>query len=268
LALSQSPLKLPPPVWLIIGCAVAAALLWTPGAPLVKAILIVLPGFVLDRLKGGPGIIGGLLSSAILGVAWGISQMEFSVSDAPALYFILVLSLMWGGLVSVTLYWVIKTYREHRQRVSAAGHPKMQFTLGQLMGLIAVCALGLAALSTPFALFVVAIGIVVPGFTIDRFRGGAGILGAMTSASVALLSLGGAVYVYSYLNADSVLLDYLGSAVLTLLMLGIAGVVWGALVGTVLDVALLIAKSYSNAQPSTDDGSPPIVWIPDEKGEP
>jgi hypothetical protein len=66
------------------------------------------------------------------------------------------------------------------------------------MGVVAVCAVAFAALSTPFAFFVVAIGIVIPGFTIDRFRGGAGILGAMISAAIALVSLGIAFYTYLY----------------------------------------------------------------------
>jgi hypothetical protein len=275
LAPSRFSLKLPQVVELIIACAVVAALLWTPGAPLVVAIAIVLPGFFIDRLRGSTGIIGGVISSSILGVVLGITQMEFPGQDlfsdlvlaGPAVYFIFVISLIWGGLVSLTLYWVIKTCREHGQRTSAARHLKMQFSLGQLMRLIAVCAVVFAALSTPFALFVVAIGIVVPGFLFDRLRGGAGILGAMVSAAVVLVILGIAGYTYYYLHPDPALLDYLGPPALTLFMLGIAGVVWGAMVGTILDVVLLTAKSYSNAKPVTDDASPPIVWLPDATRE-
>ena len=222
-------------VWLILGCAVAIALLWTPGKPLVIAILIVLPGFLIDRLRGRTGIIGGVTSSSLLGVGLGIAEMEASdhgsfgdlVAAGPALYFLFVIYLIWGSLVSLTLYWVMKTFRERGQRMSATQHPRIQFSLGQLMGLIAVCAVSFAALLTPFALFVVAMGIVVPGFTIDRFRGGAGILGAMISAAVSLISLGIAAYTYFYLYPDRAWLDYLGSPVLTLFMLGTAGVVWG-----------------------------------------
>jgi hypothetical protein len=69
---------------------------------LVKAILIVVPGFVLDRLRGRTGIVGGIIASSILGVVWGISLMEFPGQDpsgnfvavAPALYFIFVVSLL------------------------------------------------------------------------------------------------------------------------------------------------------------------------------
>ncbi len=275
MALSRFPLTLRQSVWLIVVCAVVVALLWTPGAPFVVAIAIVLPGFLIDRLRGRTGIIGGVTSSAILGVVLGINQMESSgqgpfsdfVSAGPAIYFIFVVSLIWGSLVSMTLYWVIKACCEQVQKTSASRHAKMQFTLGQLMGVIAVCAVVFAALLTPFALFVVAIGIVAPGFLIDRFRGGAGILGAMISASVVLVILGIACYAYYYLHPDPVLLDYLGPPALTLFMLGTAGVVWGAMVGTILDVALLTARSYSNAEPLTDDESPLIVWLPDETRE-
>jgi hypothetical protein len=272
---SRPPLKSSWFVGLILVCAFTVALLWTPAATLIKAILIVVPGFVLDRLRGRSGIVGGVVSSSILGVIWGIAGLIVSgegsfidfVSAAPALYFIFVASLLWGGLASLTLYWVVKSYREHGRRMSEAGHPKLQYTLGQLMGLVALCAVTFAALATPLAIFVAAIGIAIPGLVIDRFRGGAGVLGSMVSSAVTLVILGIYAYINFYLRSDTAWLDYLGSPVLTLFMLALAGVAWGSLVGSAVDVALLIAKSYTVSKPTRDDGSPSIVWLPDETAE-
>jgi hypothetical protein len=263
---------LPHAVSLIIVCAVAVSLLFTPGAPLVVAIAIVIPGFLIDRMMGRTGIIGGTMSSSILAVILGglhvYSSADGSFGDVlaafPALYFIFVVSLRWGGVASMTLYWVIKACRERRSRSPAMGNSRIQFTLGQLLGVVVVCAIVFAALSTPFAIFVVAIGIVAPGFIIDRFRGGTGIVGGMISASIVLVGLGIAGYTYFYLNPDPEILAYLGPPPLTLFMLGTAGVAWGALAGTVMDVIIIIKNSYKIEHPIIDESCPLIVWLPDE----
>jgi hypothetical protein len=260
---------------LIIVGVLALALLCTPGAPLVVAILIVIPGFLLDRSRGGTGIVGGTISSpilaVILGIAYAYVSSEGSFSDfltaGPAFYLIFVSSLLWGGIASTTLYWVIKSIRDRRSSTPERRHSRTQFTLGQLMGLILTCALVFAALSTPFAIFVLAIGIVVPGFLIDRFRGGAGIVGGMISAAMALVGLGIAVYAYEYFDPDPAMLDYLGPPILTLFMIGTAGAVWGALAGTLIDVMILIKKSYETQNPMVEDSSRLIVWLPDETSE-
>ena len=242
---------------LILACALTVSLLFTPGAPLIVAILIVIPGFLIDRSRGGTGIIGGTISSSILAVSLGIAYVSFSgegsfgdfLAACPALYFIFYISLMWGGVASMTLYWVIKTCGERRAKSPAMRHSRIQFTLGQLMGLILVCAIVFAALSTPFAIFVAAIGIVAPGFIIDRFRGGAGIVGGMVSAVIVLEALGMAAYTYGYFYPDRALLAYLGPPIPTLFLLGVAGAGWGALVGTVIDVVILVKNSYKKENP-------------------
>jgi hypothetical protein len=242
---------------------------------LVLATVIVIPGFVIDRAGGGTGIIGGTISSSILAVSLGIAYVYFSgkgsfddfLAACPAFYLLSVISLIWGGVLSMTIYWVMKTRGERRLPSPAMRHSRIQFTLGQLMGLILVCAVVFAALSTPFAIFVVAIGIVVPGFIIDRFRGGAGIVGGMISASIVLVGLGLAAYTFFYFNPDPVILAYLGPPILTLPILGIAGAVWGALTGTLIDVSLHIKKSYKTGNPLIDESSSLIVWLPDETRE-
>ena len=182
----------------------------------------------------------------------------------PAIYFLFVVSLMWGGIASLTLYWVIKTCRERRQRSPGGERRRIQFTLGQLMGLIVVCAVVFAALSTPFAIFVAALGIVVPGFLFDRFRGGSGIVGGMISSSASLAALGVAAYAYSYFTPDPAMLAYLGPPILTLPILGIAGAGWGALAGTSIDVIICTQKSYKTRTTMTREPSGQIVWLPDE----
>jgi hypothetical protein len=260
---------------LIVACAATLALLGTPVAPLVQGIMIVLPGFLIDRARGGPGIVGGTISSAIFAVTLGIAFVYSSgdgtftnfLAGLPAVYLVFVLSLMWGSVVSMTLYWFIKTYRERRRKSPAMQPSRIQFTLGQLMGLILICALVFAALSTPFAIFVLAIGIVVPGFLYDRFRGGAGIVGGMVSAALVLVALGIAAYTYCYFNPDPALLAYLGPPILTLLMLGVAGAVWGAMAGTLIDVIIVTKDSYKKENPMIDESSALIVWLPDETKE-
>ncbi len=261
---------------LIVLCAAVLVLLGIPVPWLVLATVIVIPGFVIDRAGGGTGIIGGTISSAILAVSLGIAYVYFSsegsfndfLAACPAFYFLSVISLIWGGVVSMTLYWVIKTCRERRLQSPAMRHSRIQFTLGQLMGLIGVCAVVFAALSTPFEIFVVALGIVVPGFIIDRFKGGSGIVGGMISASITLVGVGIAAYAYFYFNPDPALLAYLGTPILTLPMLGVAGAVWGALAGTLIDVCLHIKNSYKTGTPLIDESSSLIAWLPDETKEP
>ncbi len=261
---------------LILGLGVVfaaiLALFGTPGAWLVLATAIVIPGFVIDRAGGGTGILGGTVSSAILSLNLGIAYVYLStrgtfeefLASFPGFYFLFVISLIWGGVLSMTLYWVLKTLHERRSRSSAARKSRIQFTLGQLMGLVLVCALVFAALLTPFAIFVVALGIVVPGFFIDRYRGGAGVIGGMISASAILVGFALAAYTYFYLNPNPEILSYLGPPVLTLPMVGVAGAVWGALAGTLIDVGLRIKKSYRTGDSLLEESSPAIIWLPDE----
>src|SRR5947207_2183502 len=122
--------------------------------------------------------------------------------------------------------------------------PRFRFTLHESIGLIVVSAVILALLRTPGAALAVAIGIVLPGFVIDRARGCTGIVGGMISASFVPVGVGIAGYTYSYLRPDPALASYLGPPPLTLLLLGTAGVVWGALAGTLVDITIIMVKSY------------------------
>jgi hypothetical protein len=69
-------------------------------------------------------------------------------------------------------------------------HPRFRFTIRQLIALIAICAVAFALLRTPFAFLVIALALVLPGFLIERARGGEGILGGAISASLIVAFLG------------------------------------------------------------------------------
>jgi uncharacterized PurR-regulated membrane protein YhhQ (DUF165 family) len=62
--------------------------------------------------------------------------------------------------------------------------PRLRFTIRQLIGLIAICAVVFALLRTPFGFVIVPFGFVVPGFLIERARGGDGVMGGAISASL------------------------------------------------------------------------------------
>ena len=73
-----------------------------------------------------------------------------------------------------------------RPRSRAGGQPVVkppqnQFTLGELMGLVALFALSFAMLTTSLAPLGVGVLIVVPGFVLERARGGKGIIGGIVS---------------------------------------------------------------------------------------
>lgn len=59
-------------ILLVAICAVAFALLRTPFGFLVIAIVMVLPGFLIHRSRGGDGILGGALSTALVVCAAGL----------------------------------------------------------------------------------------------------------------------------------------------------------------------------------------------------
>jgi hypothetical protein len=100
---------------LVALCAVGFALLTTPIAPLGAGVLVVVPGFVLGRIKGGTGIIGGSASGCLIpmGIAslWaaaeytsGIRSLRETLDFLPALYLLFVICLVWSSLLSTALY--------------------------------------------------------------------------------------------------------------------------------------------------------------------
>jgi hypothetical protein len=241
---------------LVAICAFFAALLFTPGAPLVGAVAVVLPGFLIERRRGGSGIAGGTISSGILTAIWGFvdaytrgrgSFLEM-IEACPFVYLLFVLSLFWGALAATTLHFTINAFGERRRRMAAHPRRRIQFTLRQLMGLVLVCGVVFALLSTPIGPIVAAIVIVLPGFVIDRWRGGNGTFGGMVSATLALVFLQIATFAYYAVNPNPVVTDYLGPFLLALVVIVIGGIIWGAMSSALFQLVILMAKTYTRKQ--------------------
>jgi hypothetical protein len=100
---------------LVALCAVGFALLTTSAAPLGVGVLVIIPGFVLGRARGGTGIIGGMISGCVLPVVVSLPAaiidlyltespfMEY-LDLLPALYLLTVICLVWSSLACGLLY--------------------------------------------------------------------------------------------------------------------------------------------------------------------
>ena len=66
---------------------------------------------------------------------------------------------------------------------------RFQFKIRHLIVVVAVCAVCFALLRTPGGVLILYTGVILPGFTIERARGGPGILGGALSASTITASL-------------------------------------------------------------------------------
>jgi hypothetical protein len=106
-------------VKLIAVLAIFFALLRTPAWPLILAIVPIIPGYAIDRAKGGPGLIGSMLAGAIEGLGVGIvtllsSHLFYrSSSGFPDLFWLLVgaaylsmIGLAWGVCVGTWLFMI------------------------------------------------------------------------------------------------------------------------------------------------------------------
>ena len=60
---------------------------------------------------------------------------------------------------------------------------RFQFKIRHLIVVVAVCAVCFALLRTPGGVLILYTGVILPGFVIERSRGGSGILGGALSAS-------------------------------------------------------------------------------------
>jgi hypothetical protein len=107
---------------LVALCAVGFALLTTSVAPLGIGVLVIIPGFVLERARGGTGIIGGMISGcllpAVVSVPWALIQLYLTGSPLseylnllPGLYLLLVICLVWSGPACSLLYVVDRWLR-------------------------------------------------------------------------------------------------------------------------------------------------------------
>ncbi len=113
--------------------------------------------------------------------------------------------------------------------------PRSQFTLSQLMGLVALCALGFALLTTSVAPMGAGVLAVLPGFVFERIRGGEGIIGGTISGCLipmGLASIWAALEYFLGLRSIGETLDFFPA----LYMLFVLCLVWSGLASTVLYV--------------------------------
>jgi hypothetical protein len=215
---------------LIAVCGVCFALLRTPlGVSLLCFLTVfpgsVLPGLLIERARGGPGMIGGALSvstvTSLLFVVSIFHRQEFSLDGGAIISTLVLTSLVacfafvFGLLLSGVLYLVFEFASRTNHQAQHGGiarvrgklnkrRPRLRFTIRQLIGLIAICAVAFALLRTPFEFLVVAFGFVVPGFLIGRARGGDGVIGGAISASLIAggLTLAGSTLVFALGPSD------------------------------------------------------------------
>ena len=136
---------------------------------------------------------------------------------------------------------------------------KFQFTIRQLIVWIAICAVLLAVLRTPFAFVAFAIAAVLPGFFLERARGGSGILGGTLSSCLIAVSL--LPVFFLFLVAFNPLEHALVVFLPVLLFVMINSLVCGAICSAVLWVLAMPVEMWLRA-PMRDESCGPIRLYP------
>jgi hypothetical protein len=137
---------------------------------------------------------------------------------------------------------------------------RFRFTIGQLIKLVAVSALAFATLRTPIWPIILAIGPIMPGFSIDRARGGPGILGSMLAGVITFVIFGGAVLVYDYYTVRMIAYDS-PAPFFILLAFGVGGLAYGTVVGCLaFGIMLLLGHAVRPVDGPPTELLGPIVW--------
>jgi hypothetical protein len=138
--------------------------------------------------------------------------------------------------------------------------PRFRFTIGQLVKLVAVSALAFATLRTPLWPMVLAIGPIMPGFTLDRARGGPGIVGSMLAGAITFVVFGMAVLAYDYCTVRVIAYD--SPAPFFILLAFVAGgFAYGSVVGCLaFGIMLLRGQAVRPGPEPLSEPLGPIVW--------
>ncbi len=137
---------------------------------------------------------------------------------------------------------------------------RFRFTLAQLIKLIAVSAVAFATLRTPIWPMVLAIGPIMPGFAIDRSRGGPGILGAMLAGLVTFVVFGVALLAYDYCFERTIAYDS-PAPFFILLAFAIGGLAYGSVAGCLaFGIMLLLGQAVRPGPEPLTESIGPIVW--------
>jgi hypothetical protein len=135
---------------------------------------------------------------------------------------------------------------------------RIRLTLGQLVKLIALCALVLAMLRTSAAPWIVLLGAILPGFLIGRAKGGTGIEGGTLSGCLVSAGFGIVICAYFYLYPEPGVF-LVGGPVFFIANLSVIGTISGALVSAALCGMIKMARPFYQ-KPLTDDACGRIVW--------
>jgi hypothetical protein len=138
---------------------------------------------------------------------------------------------------------------------------RVRFTIQQLMAFVTGSGILFANLRVFGAPVVIATYVVLLGFLIGRWRQGTGILGGAIAGGGLFLGFAIAMYVWAYIFPEPAASDLVGP-VLTLSILLVYGLIWGAMVSTALYFILKRTKQYLGRRPLRDDSCGPIVWRP------
>jgi hypothetical protein len=137
---------------------------------------------------------------------------------------------------------------------------RFRFTIRQLIKLVAVSALTFATLRTPIWPVALAIGLIMPGFSIDRARGGLGIIGSMLAGVITFVVFGGAVLVYDYCTVRMITYDS-PAPFFILLAFGVGGLAYGTVVGCLaFGIMLLLGQAVRPVAAPQPESLGPIVW--------
>jgi hypothetical protein len=135
--------------------------------------------------------------------------------------------------------------------------PRLRFTIRQLIGLIAICAVACAFLRTPVGFLALAFGFVVPGFVIERAGGGDGVIGGAVSAS--LIAGGLAIASSGLFLWNRPELRVLVSCVSLVFALLVMGFVLGTVLSSILYAILKLSRTLLES-PYQDESNRSIRW--------
>ena len=142
--------------------------------------------------------------------------------------------------------------------------PRKQFTLGELMGLVALCGLGFALLTTPCALLGAGVLVVVPGFVLEKVRGGTGIIGGIVSGCLIPMGAATAWAGIEFLMGGMTMGEML-NFLPALYLLFAACLVWSSLASSLLYV---VHRRFHGQprwkQPATGPNDAGIRFLPDD----
>lgn len=134
--------------------------------------------------------------------------------------------------------------------------PRFRFTIGQLIAAVAACAVLFWLLRTPAWPLVIAIVPVLPGFAVDRARGGSGILGAMLAGVIMTTGCGFAFLAYRHRAYGPFLAGDPPSILWVTLFLASMGLIWGALVGFEVHMILRLVRAIRRYGMPGEPGGP------------